>query len=302
MKKFHVALVALGVSLTTLTNARAESIYAKTIVAQGPIAYYRLQADNPEWDEVANEVTLNMKEVASTGANGLSSPTFPGFEPDNSGMKFDRFNANSFLAVKSPTIMSSVLGSSSFWFKLAPYQLTPNPQMLLYGANFTSGDGFGGGNELHIHVSGTDKLEYAGRLGVYVQGGTAHSIKEIVTATGNLADDAWHHVALTWDRNDAIRVYVDGDDVFDITHDANAFNFNPLLRFGKTGTGRAIRRFNGEVDELALFAHALGPDAVRQQYLSAVPEPSTLALLAGGTFALTVAWFRGRRARKRDSA
>lgn len=44
--------------------------------------------------------------------------------------------------------------------------------------------------------------------------------------------------------------------------------------------------YDGDVDEVAIYDHALGTDRIAAHYLTAVPEPASLALVGLGTLAM----------------
>ena len=59
------------------------------------------------------------------------------------------------------------------------------------------------------------------------------------------------------------------------------------LRIGAGATeGAATFFFNGKLDEIAVYGRALGYDEIVDHYRAAIPEPSSLILVALGTLAL----------------
>jgi len=103
----------------------------------------------------------------------------------------------------------------------------------------------------------------------------------------------WHYVVATWDGTtgaDGAKLYVDGDllgtDVASSTLVANTHD----LFLG----GSANYRFEGLLDEVAIFGSALSAAEIRGLYSAVVPEPSTLLLLSLGAAALGLPAWRKR--------
>jgi gliding motility-associated-like protein len=81
----------------------------------------------------------------------------------------------------------------------------------------------------------------------------------VVNGFSNLADGAWHHVAVVFDRDDKVTIYADG--FFD--NDGNilglgSFDNADLLRIGAVGiAGMIDLHFNGYIDEVRIWNSAL---------------------------------------------
>jgi hypothetical protein len=102
--------------------------------------------------------------------------------------------------------------------------------------------------------------------------------------TGNLADNAWHHIAWTWDKeNTVLRTYVDG--VLADTNDVTPTSADMLVSDSIIGTiGRKAddnRHFVGSLDEIWVVEGVLSDAEVASLHATnVVPEPSSLALIA----------------------
>lgn len=109
------------------------------------------------------------------------------------------------------------------------------------------------------------------------------------TTSLNLADQTWHHVAMTYDADTRMaRLFVDYEDRGGGTViNPLVYDNNPML-IGQGGGGRA---FDGWMDEIRLSDSVLTTD----QFLRAevVPEPGTLALV--GMMLLGLAFVVRRR-------
>lgn len=104
-----------------------------------------------------------------------------------------------------------------------------------------------------------------------------------------LTDGLWHHIAATYDEpTRTFTMFVDYEQVGQFTlSDQGVLRYNgsELRLGGEDSTSSLI----GNLDEVRLSRLVLGPD----QFLRVVPEPSAIALLLLGVFALAI----GRRRR-----
>jgi len=128
------------------------------------------------------------------------------------------------------------------------------------------------GNDVNLHLgNGTTTKEFTG---------------------GNVAQSVWQHIAATSDGT-TVRLYLDGIEVDSDSLLAGApiAAASENLGIGDSAGGPgASYRFDGRVDELAMWDVALSADQIASHYLSGasgygltlVPEPSSLLLLAMG--------------------
>ena len=107
-------------------------------------------------------------------------------------------------------------------------------------------------------------LEPSGRLRFNSQGGNTGSAA--VTAVGSIQAGRWHHVAAVMDR-DALQlsVYIDGQLAATTATPLASANVNTSpLTIGSLGTN-PFTRFNGRLDEIAIFDRALSADEIARQ-------------------------------------
>ena len=97
------------------------------------------------------------------------------------------------------SIASSAAGSVSMWVKTAAH--FADSAMLFYTSPVTIGNGGGAENELHLNFLNDERIQF------FIEGGAADVS---VTSASSYADNAWHHVAATWDINGNAVLYVDG--------------------------------------------------------------------------------------------
>ncbi len=240
--------------------AFAASLSAQTVVAQWRFGENDLDAVSGEKVGTTTEDAVGSNYLSRTSSASYTSAT-PGagstlaVEADSSVM----FNGSA---------LTSLSSSSSFfmelWFK--PTSLT-GTQTLVY-----NGDGSFRGVGLYLNGS-TLRVLAGGQFDNPTSG----------TATLN----AWNYAALVWD-NQSASVYLNSlaAPVFSATRSFNAATGGDSIFFGT---------FSGSFDEARVATFSTGTfstSMLNYQSVSAIPEPSTSAILAGlGALGL-VAWRR----------
>jgi len=144
--------------------------------------------------------------------------------------------------VNLPTgIADSNAGSAAMWIKT-----TQNTRgMLLYGADGTAGDGYGGQNELHVN------MEDNGGARFFIQSDGAN----VSINSSPVNDDEWHHVAATWDNAGESILYVDAARAASTANTGNIFSFSGRIRLGRPND--SSRYYNGLLDEVRLYDRIL---------------------------------------------
>jgi hypothetical protein len=106
---------------------------------------------------------------------------------------------------------------------------------------------------------------------------------------GTVVANQWNHVAAVADGT-ALRVYLNGEQVAAALYDGTIrTQISEGLGVGDSDTALTDIKFNGLIDDLAMWSVPLSPDQIRFQYQAglagigaAVPEPSTVVLLSLG--------------------
>jgi len=179
----------------------------------------------------ANHGTISGKTVWVDGYNG-------------GALQFD--GTSTYIEVATG-LAGSDAGSVAAWIKTTQSTLG----MIFYGTDDTGGNGYGGENELHLNIGNGGVVEF------YIEGATNVSVK-----TPAVNDDAWHHVAATWDKTGGVNLYLDGAPAGSVAHTGNSFNFTGRVRLGRPNAGE--RYYAGVLDDLRLFKKALTVDQVKQ--------------------------------------
>lgn len=101
--------------------------------------------------------------------------------------------------------------------------------------------------------------------------------------TINVDDDAWHHVAATFDRDGYMRAYVDGVErgtAVDISGLGDIDDASKKLAIGIQSDDLAGNPFDGLIDEVRIYNTALTASEIKALYLH--PEGSRAVRISGG--------------------
>ena len=192
-------------------------------------------------------LTLNGNTQDESGTNdGVNNgSTFTPFGKFEQAAEFD--GADDYVALPAG-LLGNERGSVSMWVKT-----TQTSVGMLFYATANGGNGFGGQNELHIHLQndGSVALYHQGQDGLRMNGGP-------------IADNNWHHVVATWDVADEIKLYVDGVNTASEPHNGNPFTFTDNMRLGRVST--AERYFKGTMDEVKIYDCPLKPADVKRLF------------------------------------
>lgn len=150
-------------------------------------------------------------------------------------------------------------------------------------------DDWNAGGPIHFGTSQT-KLAIATASGPYPDGYNG------VTGTQTLSAGQWYHLAFTFNgtsSNPFLKLYVNGDEAGSQAIGAGGFNFSPsgVMAFGAKLNPSGVpidpidQNLRGDMDGLGFFNTALSGNEIKAIYnagVGAVPEPSTISMLAIG--------------------
>ncbi len=172
-----------------------------------------------------------------------------------SGLEFD---GSSYVELPGEDMgMTAETGSVAFWVNSGE---PSGINTLFWGGDNTTGNGFGGENELHVHLEqAADDVWAGGELALFIYG-TGHIASDPDSAIGaapvnptQLNDELWHHVACIWDDGD-LSMYIDGDYIHGDNFSSVDFDLT-YIYLGQMAAG--TRYFTGLMDDLQIYNHPL---------------------------------------------
>ena len=263
-----------------------DTSYVNTGLEEGTSYTYRIRALSS-----VNGHSAYSAEVASTTGAAILYLPLNGDTQDENGTNDGVNNGSTFVPfgkfdqaaefdgvddyVELPSrLLGNERGSVSMWVKT-----TQTSVGMLFYATANGGNGFGGQNELHVHVQndGSVALYHQGQDGLRLNGGP-------------IADNNWHHVVATWNIAGQIKLYVDGVNTASEPHNGNPFVFTDNMRLGRVST--AERYFKGLMDEVKVYDCALKPTDVERLFnegYNPIQASITYPLVGQAQFADSVA-------------
>jgi len=125
-------------------------------------------------------------------------------------------------------------------------------------------------------------IAYNEDLYLRIGNGTDMNDQKSKTLTGS--SNGWHQFAITYNTNKVAEWFMDGTSYGTDTFTYDIAHTNSDFYIGINPDGWA-REITGGIDEVRVYNRALTASEVDQNY-DAIPEPSTLLLLAGGLVGL----------------
>jgi hypothetical protein len=260
-------VVAVGALMTLVDAVNVSgSVFQDTVLSYNPTVYWRL-------NETSGTTATDSAGVAQNGTY-YSSPTLgvPGVplsgEPGNTGIGLTGGSGGGYMQAANVPIGSSY--TLQIWAKSlqTTWGTYPNDMGGLMDsrpANFTWSVDDGG---------------YVG--GYLVPGGPG----TVGFDTTGVDLTQWHFYVVTWSQDTpttgTVKSYVDGTLMqtrANQTSFHSANNGTVTVGWDTAGNGR---RFNGTLDEVAIYDYALSAGQIQALYGAAIPEPSTVLLLLSG--------------------
>jgi hypothetical protein len=228
--------------------------YAKTVLGDSPIAYWRLDEAGPP-----------AAENASPSLARVIGPTSPdtAIELNSTGSFF------TIVAVNNPGPGSSVTGglSEELWFKTT----TSNGGVLIGFCD----------QEFNINCNQNDRLIYMTNSGQLIFGTQNTSTIE---STNSYNDGNWHYAVGTWNLN-TLNFYVDGTFIGSAT--GTAGNYTGYWHIGSNSNIRSTwpsqpssLNFDGALGEIAVFPYALSATQISNHLSQAKTGKYDSAVLA----------------------
>ena len=166
-------------------------------------------------------------------------------------------------------LIGTDIGSVCVWIKTTQAERG----MIFYGSEGSSGDGFGGQNEFHVNMRDSGLVRF------FLEGGDAADIN---VRTEAVNDDAWHHIAATWDIDGDMTLYVDGGSPVSGAHNGNAFELIGAIRLGAPISNQ--RYYVGLMDDVRLYDYVLSPEEIAEAMqgdpvLASGPSPANQSIV-----------------------
>jgi hypothetical protein len=191
-------------------------------------------------DEGSGAITLDRSGHGNHGTLQGNPQRVDGFDGD--GLELDGTNS----VELSTDLIGSDIGSVCMWIKTTQAETG----MIFYGSSGTGGNGFGDQDELHINMMVDGGVEF------FIEGGDTDVNPEALAVN----DDAWHHIAATWEVNDVANLYVDGGTPVSAAHTGNDFVLSGRVRLGRPYAHQSF--YSGLIDDVRVYDYVLSPEEI----------------------------------------
>ena len=228
--------------VTTSVAAGAVSDYVTAVMDDSPQLYYPLGDTMQDW------AGANPPEAGSGVAAGD-----PGIENSSTGYS-DLNGSSSGRVTSSTTTPAPEEFSTELWFRTTSSQ---GGKLIGYGSS-ASGDS--GSYDRHVYMSDSGQITF----GVYP--GATKTIQSIP----GYNDGQWHHVVASQSA-DGMELFLDGSLVAADPSVTTAQDYSGYWRIGGDNlngwpNGPTSEYFDGAIDEVAVYPHALDPSQVATHY------------------------------------
>ena len=256
--------VTTNATLTVITPA-AGTYEAAALNLQSQV-YLRF-SDINNTNLVLNEGTLgaaanSVSEGAYVATTGPLPPSYPNFEPANPAIQYD--GADSDIAIPPLNFATNSANSITMSAWIYCY----GTEAAYSGVIFSRAGG-ASGIQIQVDTNGLNELSYDWGNGGFWQFQSGLEIPQY----------QWCFVALVITRTNATLYLQDGTSmqsaVNTAAHGPVSFTGNSYVGWDPNGgPGSSTRRFNGIIDETAIFNRALSPTDVNTLYSAATDDPA----------------------------
>lgn len=274
---------ALRFSLMTCLLATSVVLVAPRAHAQTLVGYYNFnQTGSPITDQAS--VAADMAAVGSPSYNQSAIPgqSF-GATASLNGSSYWSTSGSGALEYTTLTNDFSVMA----WINIPSTVGVANHSTVIFGTN--------AGNGWAIGFQGLEQGATQGQP-YYVNYGIAAFDLGAASSASLLPTNTWVNLAITKSSTAGLTFYLNGQVVGNIAGATGAATQSATNNWYIGNGGDLARQFVGSIDELRIYNGVLNQAQI--QSISAVPEPSTYAALAGLTaLGLVIARRRSARAR-----
>jgi glycerophosphoryl diester phosphodiesterase len=255
--------------------------YEQTLMELSPCHYWRMEESRGRILDSISDWSLTPRTIPMDWADsGIRPPAFMGLEANNCAAGFRAADGNG-LYNTNATVVDALTPTNRFsagtvdrlslsvWFRLSETGSDTSRQII---AGFQRNTG----NRYTFLVC----RENTGALQCYVTDNSGES-QLIVSPYPAMTDSAWHNFAMAWDGA-VLRTWLDGgnEKSYSNVNVSGAIRTSDGFYLGMDANGG--NRFDGQLDEVALFGDALTGEQVERLYTAAVrgkPPQGTLIRL-----------------------
>ncbi len=222
--------------------------YGAEVIADNPRIFWRLGESS---GTVANDSSGGRSNGEIVGSPVLGRPG--AIQNPNTAVLFD---GDGKYVTSSDSFDNPRVYTEEAWFKTTS---TSGGKVMGFGCTYQSPSNC---YDRHIYLQGDGKVVF----------GTYTGAMNTITSEDAYNDGQWHHVVAT-QSSAGMRLYLDGELVG--THEqTGAEGYTGYLHVGGDNTWGSDPWFDGEIDEVAFYLHALGADRVAAHYEAALPAPN----------------------------
>ncbi len=289
---------ALLLSLLTAASWSHAASHQETILKANPAAYWRLNDQggtvrNLAPSSKAGTLDGTVEGKVELGQPGQDRESFPEFEPDSTAAAFS--GKGSYVRVKDPGANSPLDFAKGDTLTIEAWvflnQLKDGQNVYVVGKGRTGNKGFAPDNQnWALRLRENDGAACVSFL--FRNEHNRRAPKEAVekdwhrwtSKTGFAPNSGWHHVAVTYTfgKSASIKGYIDGTEVkgdWDMggkTEDGPVVDDDDVW-IGSSMGGSAGNSFNGLINEVAIYRHALSARDIKARFVYVPVGPKIAA-------------------------
>lgn len=251
----------------TIASSGAPTTYANRVLSDGPALYWRL-GDAPGASTAADEAGIQTGTVNDTT---FGRPGAIIGDPDTAASP----NSTSSRVVQPPLVNRQGLLEANAtrddvtveaWFRTTSNQ---GGRLIGFG-NSSTGTSSSERADRTLYVSNQGRVLFGVRTRAEGTGNTSSRVRRTIESQAGLNDGDWHHVVGTL-ASDGMRLYVDGVQVSTRSDVNSGHGYYGYWRVGAdTLSGftsePTSRRLNGDIDEAAVYYHALDASQIASHW------------------------------------
>lgn len=290
MKKLTVAVMT-GIVFAVAGSPGARAAYVDTVQADSPVSYWRLnETTGSSATDAAGGHTATYEDFqgdadSSLGAAGPRPSDFAGFEANNYSPHFDPTDGTQVSVNTSASHDLRITGDLTMeaWINL---------DAVSAGNAGILGHYLGSGNK-RCYVLGVNN---SGQLNIAISDDGSYQSTNAFADDTALDTGVWYHVAGVFDADGgtdaggALHLYVNGNSVASKGTGVSTSIYGggslPDFLIGEQYADHTSTRFDGFIDEVAVYDKALTDTQILNHYIAAIPEPASAMLLLLGAVGL----------------